>query len=83
MKGIAITSLAAVLITTIALAYDIHHPNLRDAYGDTENAIHHIQMAQSANKGLEFGGHAERAIEALQHAEQELIAGDKWNDTHH
>ena len=81
MKKIVIASLA-VLVTTMALAYEIHHPNLRDAYGATDNAIHHIQEAQAANKGVEFGGHAEKALAALQHAQQELIAGDQWNDAH-
>ena len=61
----------------------VHHPNLRDAFGATENAIHHIQAAQANNKGLEFGGHAEKAIDALRHAQQELVEGDKWNDAHH
>jgi hypothetical protein len=83
MKKLVIASLAAVLITTVAVAYEIHHPNLRDAFGATENAIHHIQAAQANNKGLEFGGHAEKAIDALRHAEQELVEADKWNDAHH
>ena len=60
MNKIVIASLSAVLVTTIAVAYEIHHPNLRDAYGATENAIHHVQEAQANNKGLEFGGHAEK-----------------------
>jgi hypothetical protein len=82
MKKIVIASLA-VLVTTMALAYEIHHPNMRDAYGATENAIHHIQEAQAANKGIEFGGHGDKALAALQHAEQEIIAADQWNDAHH
>jgi peptidoglycan hydrolase CwlO-like protein len=83
MKKIVTASLSAVLVTTIAVGYEIHHSNLRDAYGATENAIHHIQEAQGVNKGVEFGGHAEKAIDALRHAQQELIEGDKWNDAHH
>lgn len=83
MKRVVIASLCGVLVTTIALAYEIHHPNLRDAYGATETAIHHIQEAQAANKGLEFGGHAKNAIAALKQAEEELIQADKWNDAHH
>jgi hypothetical protein len=83
MKTIVIASLAAVLATTVAFAYEIHHPNLRDAYGATEDAMHHIQKAQANNKGLEFGGHAEKALAALQHAEQEMVEADKWNDAHH
>jgi hypothetical protein len=80
---IASLALAGVLVTTIALAYEIHHPNLRDAYGATEDAIRHIHEAQAANQGLEFGGHAHKALDALQHAERELIEADKWNDAHH
>lgn len=83
MKKTVIASLAAVLVTAIAFAYEIHHPNLRDAYGATENAIHHIQEAQAANQGLEFGGHAQKALDALQRAQRELIAADRWNDAHH
>lgn len=83
MNKIAIASLSAVLVATAAVAYEIHHPNLRDAYGAAETAIHHVQEAQTANKGVEFGGHAEKAIEAFRHAQQELIEGDKWNDAHH
>jgi hypothetical protein len=83
MKKALIASLAALLATTIALAYEIHHPNLRDAYGATDNAIHHIQEAQAANRGLEFGGHADKALEALQRAEREIVAADRWNDAHH
>ena len=83
MNKIIIASLSAVLVATAAVAYEIHHPNLRDAYGAAETAIHHVEEAQGANKGVEFGGHGDKAIEALRHAEQELIEGDKWNDAHH
>jgi hypothetical protein len=83
MKKIVIGSLGAILVTTAAFAYEVHHPNLRDAYGATEMAIQHIHEAQSANGRVEFGGHAHRAIADLQAAEQELVAADKWNDAHH
>ena len=83
MNKIIVASLSAVLVATAAVAYEIHHPNLRDAYGAAEAAIHHVQEAQAANKGVEFGGHAAKAIDALRHAEQELIESDKWNDAHH
>ena len=83
MKKIVIASLGAVLATTIALAYEVHHPNLRDAYAATENAMQHIREAQAANRGLEFGGHAAKALEALQRAQREIIEGDRWNDAHH
>ncbi|MGB6486053.1 MAG: hypothetical protein WBE91_04145 [Steroidobacteraceae bacterium] len=83
MQKIVIASLGAVLVTTVALAYDVHHPNLRDAYGATEAAIQHIQEAQRANGRVEFGGHAGQALHHLQAAEQEIIEADKWNDAHH
>lgn len=84
MKKIVIASLGAVFVTTVALAaYEVHHPNLKDAYGATESAIHHIQEAQAANRGVEFGGHAQKALDALQRAEQEIMAADRWNDARH
>jgi hypothetical protein len=83
MNKIVIASLSAALITTAAFAYEIHHPNLRDAHHEAENAIHHIEAAQAANKGVEFGGHAEKAIDLLRHAQEELVEGDKYNDAHH
>ena len=83
MKRLVIASLSATLVTTIALAYEIHHPNLRDAHHDAENAINHIVEAQKINKGIEFGGHAEKAIDLLRHAQEELVEGDKYNDAHH
>ena len=81
-KAVLIGSLS-ILVATAVYAYEIHHPNLRDAYGAAENAIHHIQAAQQANKGIEFGGHAEKAIEHLKAAQAELVEGDKYNDAHH
>ena len=83
MKKIVIASLSAVFVTTVALAYEIHHPNLRDAHHEAENAIHHIQDAQANNKGVEFGGHAEKAIDLLRHAQEELVEADKFNDARH
>jgi len=81
MKKTAIAVLS-VLLVTAAIAYEIHHPNLRAAYAAAENAIKHVQEAQAANKGIEFGGHADKALDALKLAQQELIEGDKYNDTH-
>ena len=83
MKKILIGSLSAVLLTTVALAYEIRHPNLRDAHHDAGSAIGHIAEAQKMNKGVEFGGHAERAVELLKQAQAELVEADQWNDAHH
>ncbi len=82
MKKTTIIAALAVLLTTAAIGYEIRHPNLRDAYHDIDAAMKHVQMAQAANRGLEFGGHADKAMDALMHAQQELIEGDKWNDAH-
>jgi len=81
MKKTAIAALS-VLLVTAAVAYDIHHPNLRAAYAAAESSMKHIQDAQAANKGIEFGGHADKALDALKLAQQELIEGDKYNDMH-
>jgi hypothetical protein len=83
MKKIVIASLGALLVTTVAFAYEVHHANLRDAYGSAESAIHAIQMAQGANRGVEFGGHGDAAIGHLRMAEKEIMAADRWNDAHH
>ena len=83
MKKTMIASLSAIFVATAAMAYEIHHPNLRDAHAAAENAIHHVQTAQSNNKGVEFGGHANKAIDLLRQAQAELVAADQWNEAHH
>jgi hypothetical protein len=75
-------ALLAVLVAAIAYGYDIRHPNLKDASQAAGVAIHHIELAQSANKGVEFGGHAAKAIGLLQQAQQEMIAADQYINAH-
>lgn len=82
MKRIVITGSLSLLMATAAAAYNITHPNLKDAYGAAQQAIQHIEEAQKANQGIEFGGHANKAIDLFQKAENELIEADKYNDTH-
>jgi len=82
MKKIVLASALSILIATVAYAYNITHPNLKDAYSSAEQAIKHIQEAQQANKGIEFGGHAENALDLLKKAQAELIAGDQYNNAH-
>ena len=83
MKQVVITGLLSFLMATAAYAaYNIAHPNLKDAYGLAEQAIQHIQEAQQANKGVEFGGHGNNAIEFFKKAQSELIEGDKYNEAH-
>jgi peptidoglycan hydrolase CwlO-like protein len=82
MQKTLLTGLS-ILVATVAFGYNITHPNLNDAYGAAEQAIKHIQQAQQqASKGVEFGGHADKAIELFQQAENELIQADKYNDAH-
>jgi hypothetical protein len=84
MKQIVLTGLLSAFGATVAFAaaYNLTHPNLKDAYGAAEQAIRHIQQAQQANKGVEFGGHAENAIDLFKKAETELVEADKYNDAH-
>jgi len=80
---VIIGSLSLLMATAAYAAYNISHPNLKDAYGLAAQAIQHIQEAQQANKGVEFGGHGDNAIEFLKKAQNELVEGDKYNDAHH
>jgi len=83
MKQIVLAGSLSILTATFAYAaYNITHPNLKDAYNLAEQAIRHIQEAQQSNKGIEFGGHADNAIEFFKKAQSELIEGDKYNDAH-
>ena len=83
MRQTIVAGSASILMATAAYAaYNITHPNLKDAYGAAQQAIQHIQEAQQANKAVEFGGHADNAIELLKKAQSELIEGDKYNDAH-
>ena len=82
MQKIFLTGLA-ILMATVAFGYNITHPNLNDAYTAAEQAVKHIQEAQQqASKGVEFGGHADKALDLFHQAENELIQADKYNDAH-
>ena len=82
MQKIILSGAMTLLIATAASAYNMTHPNLKDAYGSAQQAIEHIQAAQQANKGIEFGGHAEKALDLFKQAESELVEADKYNDSH-
>ena len=81
MKTFAVLAVG-LTIATAAVAYEIKHPNLRDAMGASENAIKHIKAAQAKNRGVEFGGHAEKAIDLQMQAQQEIVEGDRYNESH-
>lgn len=83
MNKVVLIGSLSILVASVAYTYDIRHPNLRDAYAAAEQGIHHIQSAQQANKGVEFGGHAEKALDHFKQAQAELVEADKWNDAHH
>jgi hypothetical protein len=82
MKKIILASSLSILMATVAYAYNIIHPGLKKAYDSAAHAIQDIQAAQQNNKGIEFGGHENNAIELLKKAQDELIEGDKYNEAH-
>jgi hypothetical protein len=82
MKKLLLLGALSILATTLAYSYNITHPNLKDAYDAAGQAIQHIHAAQQANKGVEFGGHGDKAVTLLQQAQAELIEGDKYNNAH-
>ena len=82
MKKLFLIGSLSILAATLAYSYDIAHPNLKDAYAAAGQAIQHIHEAQAANKRVEFGGHAEKAIDLFKQAQAELIEADKYNDAH-
>jgi hypothetical protein len=82
MRKLVLTGSLVSLVATVGYAYNITHPNLKDAYGLADQAVRHIQEAQQANKQVAFGGHAEKAIDLFQKAQAELIEADKYNDAH-
>jgi hypothetical protein len=82
MKKLLLIGPLSILAVTLAYSYDIAHPNLKDTYAAAGQAIQHVHEAQAANKRVEFGGHAEKAIEHLQQAQTELIEADKYNNAH-
>lgn len=82
MNKTVIATLAAVLVTTVAVGYEIQHPNLKDAYASVSDAIRHVEEARGGTSG-KFGGHAAKALDDLKHAQQELIEGDKWAASQH
>ncbi len=84
MERFVLVGSLAILTATAAYGYNITHPNLKDAYGEAEQAIKHVQEAQkeAGPTGVEFGQHANKAIELLQQAENELVESDRWNNAH-
>jgi len=82
MKKLLLVVPLSLLAATVVYSYDITHPNLKDAYAMAEQAIGHIREAQGPEKGAQFGGHTDKAIEHLKQAEAELIEADKYSYAH-
>jgi hypothetical protein len=83
MKHIVITgALSLLLAATVAYAYTITHPTLKEAHSLAEQAIKQVEQAQHQAKGVDFGGHAENAIDLFRKAQAELAAADQYNDAH-
>jgi hypothetical protein len=75
-------AISLLLAATAAYAYNITHPTLRDAHSLADQAIKQIEQAQHEAKGVEFGGHADKAIDFFRKAQAELVASDQYNDAH-
>jgi hypothetical protein len=83
MKKLVLVSSLSVLVATFAYAYNITHPDLKQAFASAEQAIKQVEQAQQQEaKGVNFGGHANKAISLLQQAQKELNEADQYNDSH-
>lgn len=84
MKKLVLTSFLSILIATVAYSDTITHPDLKNAHDLAEQAIKQVEGAQQteAKGGVNFGGHANKAIALFQQAQKELVAADQYNDAH-
>jgi hypothetical protein len=84
MKRLVLTSFLSIVIATVAYSYNITHPDLKNAHDLAGQAIHQVQQAQhtEATGGVDFGGHANKAVDLFTQAQKELVAADEYNDAH-
>jgi len=84
MNKLVLASSLSILTATVAFSYTITHPDLKSAHDLAEQAIKQVQGAQhtEATGGVNFGGHANKAVELLTQAEKEMVAADEYNDAH-
>lgn len=90
MKRIAFVVMAASLaVAAVAAAQpparDVsarHHPNLAAAQRLVDQAYHKVAAAQQANE-FDLGGHAARAKELLDQANNELKQAAEVSNEHH
>ena len=82
MNRFVLIGLLSIFLTSVAYTYDIRHPNLKEAYTLSGQAITHVHDAYEANKAVGFGGHAEKAMDLFKQAQAELVEADKYNEAH-
>jgi hypothetical protein len=84
MNKLVLASSLSILTATVAFSYTITHPDLKNAHDLAEQAIKQVTAAQQteATGGVNFGGHANKAIDLLTQAQKELAAADEYNDSH-
>ena len=84
MNKLVLASSLSILTATVAFSYTITHPDLKNAHDLAEQAIKQVEGAQhtEATGGVDFGGHANKAIEFFTQAQKELVAADQYNDSH-
>jgi hypothetical protein len=84
MNKLVLVSSLSILTATVAFSYTITHPDLKNAHDLAEQAIKQVQGAQhtEATGGVNFGGHANKAIDLFTQAQKELVAADEYNDAH-
>ena len=71
-------AVTAALLTGCAASYALSHPNFENAEQALQVALNHIRGAQQVN-GPTFGGHAARAIQLIQQAQQEVAISDEYH----
>jgi hypothetical protein len=84
MNKLVLAGSLSILTATVAFSYTITHPDLKNAHDLADQAIRQVQGAQQkeATGGVDFGGHAQKAIDLFTEAKKELNAGDQYNNEH-
>ncbi|MEM5312749.1 hypothetical protein [Paraburkholderia sp. JHI869] len=77
----ASASLAVCCATTAFAAPPSQYPNLETAQQLIDQSSSHIEAARKDHRA-QFGGHAERALQLLQQAKDELREAAVYNERH-
>ena len=78
VKGFVLGALCIASLSACAASFALSHPNFQQAENAMQAAINHIRSAQDVN-GPTFGGHAGRAVELLQQAQNEIAIADEFH----